>query len=74
MAIFYANLVMSVLESGTHHMMGVYCDWSFISMDTQGKAYLHGVWILLIITPFSIMLVSSIYRPSRTTAVEVLAQ
>jgi 6-phosphofructokinase len=37
MAIFYANLVMSVLESGTHGVMAAHRDGAFISTDIPGK-------------------------------------
>src|SRR3989442_8916570 len=37
MAIFYANLVMSVVESGLHGVMAAYRDGAFISTDIPGK-------------------------------------
>ena len=37
MAIFYANLVMSVLESGTHGVMAAHRNGAFISTDIPGK-------------------------------------
>jgi 6-phosphofructokinase 1 len=37
MAIFYANLVMSVLESGTHGVMAAHRDGAFICTDIPGK-------------------------------------
>lgn len=37
MAIFYANLIMSVVESGTHGVMAAHRDGTFISTDIPGK-------------------------------------
>ena len=37
MAIFYANLVMSQVESGTHGVMAAHRDGSFIATDIPGK-------------------------------------
>lgn len=37
MAIFYANLVMSQVESGTHGVMAAHCDGAFVSTDIPGK-------------------------------------
>ena len=37
MAIFYANLVMSMLESGTHGVMAAHRNGAFISTDIPGK-------------------------------------
>ena len=37
MAIFYANLVMSVVESGSHGVMAAHRDGAFISTDIPGK-------------------------------------
>ena len=37
MAIFYANLVMSLVESGTHGVMAAHRDGAFISTDIPGK-------------------------------------
>lgn len=37
MAIYYANLVMSVVESGTYGVMAAYRDGTFISTDIPGK-------------------------------------
>lgn len=37
MAIFYANLIMSQLESGTHGVMAAHRDGAFISTDIPGK-------------------------------------
>ena len=37
MAIFYANLVMSVLEAGTHGVMAAHRSGAFISTDIPGK-------------------------------------
>jgi 6-phosphofructokinase len=37
MAIFYANVVMSLVESGTHGVMAAHCDGAFICTDIPGK-------------------------------------
>lgn len=37
MAIFYANLVMSYVEAGTHGIMAAYRDGSFVATDIPGK-------------------------------------
>jgi 6-phosphofructokinase 1 len=37
MAIFYANLVMSLVESGTHGVMSAHRDGAFIYTDIPGK-------------------------------------
>ncbi len=37
MAIFYANLIMSLVESGTHGVMAAHRDGAFISTDIPGK-------------------------------------
>jgi 6-phosphofructokinase 1 len=37
MAIYYANLVMSLVESGTHGVMAAHRDGAFISTDIPGK-------------------------------------
>jgi ATP-dependent phosphofructokinase / diphosphate-dependent phosphofructokinase len=37
MAIFYANLVMSLVESGTYGVMAAHRDGAFISTDIPGK-------------------------------------
>lgn len=37
MAIFYANLVMSYVESGTHGVMAAHRDGSFVATDIPGK-------------------------------------
>ena len=37
MAIYYANVVMSLVESGSHGVMAAYRDGAFISTDIPGK-------------------------------------
>ncbi len=37
MAIYYANLIMSIVESGTHGVMAAHRDGAFISTDIPGK-------------------------------------
>jgi ATP-dependent phosphofructokinase / diphosphate-dependent phosphofructokinase len=37
MAIFYANLIMSYVESGTHGVMAAHCEGLFVATDIPGK-------------------------------------
>jgi hypothetical protein len=59
MAIFYANLVMSVLESGTHGVMAAHRNGHLSLAIFLGKTCLRGVWIPLTITLPANVLASS---------------